>query len=133
MSNTFNRRAALVSLVGAAAGGLALAGTSVALAAPSKEDSRAHAARLAEELAAVMASIHGGDWRPTVNHDTGFVLIKPSTGSQSEPSPEENVIAAAQSLNGALVAMHGGTWWNLISHDAQMVSVSRCFNKKGPC
>lgn len=31
----------------------------------------------ADRLAAKMGAIHGGEWRAAVDHETGFILIKP--------------------------------------------------------
>ncbi len=33
--------------------------------------------RKATEVSALMASLHGGDWRVEIDHQTGFVLIAP--------------------------------------------------------
>lgn len=33
--------------------------------------------RKAAEISTLMASLHGGDWRVEIDHQTGFVLIAP--------------------------------------------------------
>lgn len=46
-------------------------------AAPNPLDVARHSADL---LAAQMQELHGGSWFATVDHDSGFVLIRPKNG-----------------------------------------------------
>lgn len=48
-------------------------------AAASEPDIFNQAQQNADALAASMAAIHGGKWKVCLNHDAGFVLIKPVT------------------------------------------------------
>lgn len=54
---------------------MALAGPKVVAAAPSDTVQSVNAA--ADQLTASLARLHGGEWKATVDHEHGFVLIVP--------------------------------------------------------
>lgn len=42
--------------------------------------------RKATEISSIMASIHGGDWRVEIDHQSGFVLIAPRPAREQRTS-----------------------------------------------
>lgn len=53
----------------------AIAKLRIAVGAVPASDTKAAIAKKAAEIANAMARIHGGDWRPTVDHERGFVVV----------------------------------------------------------
>ncbi len=42
--------------------------------------------RKATEISSIMASLHGGDWRVEIDHQSGFVLIAPRPAREQRTS-----------------------------------------------
>ncbi len=60
----------------------ALASLAIPKVAPASHASVEHVNAAADALTAALADLHGGEWKATVDHANGFVLIlAPSNGS----------------------------------------------------